>query len=1091
MNARIAVAVLACLAASSPAGAARKAPEPTTLGELAKRSVPIDRGGAVEVQAGQAARSYEDFLRIPDTDPGMRAQALRRLGDLRFAEAETLRVEDGADSVAATTASRESIAAYQQLLDEQPDAAGTDAVLYQLARAYESLGETSQALAVLDQMVARYPQSAHFDEAQFRRGEAFFSEQRYADAERAYARVQSQGPSSAFYEQAVYKRGWALFKQSRDEESNAAFLLLLDDVLVDDGRLRSEKDLPRAQQELSADALRALAITFAAGEGPGSLQVALDRHGPAPYESRLYGALGDLYVEKERFQDGAEAYRAFASRRPMDPQAPLMIVRATDAYAKGGFTTLVLDGKRQLVEEYGPRSDYWRSHATDIDPAVSAAIQANLLDLAQHHHALAQKGSAGDRDIAVRWYRDYLDGFDDSPQAPETRLLLADLLFDGGRYQEAAVEYERDAYSYASNPQAARAGYAALVAYDKAEAQAPESERHALQARAMESGLRFAAAFPEHPETPAVLTRATKTLFDSGDRIRAASVAQQVLALGSRADAGQQRVAWTVLAHTYFDDGRYADAEKAYTELAARLPAGDPQEAEVTDRLAASVYRQAEAKQAAGDVNGAVQEYLRVATVAPASSASAKAQYDAAALLLSSRQWAAAAEVLERFRAAYPQDELQPDVTRKLAVAYLESGRPHDAAIELERVAARGAEDEEVRRTAQWQAAELYAASNDPASARRAYAGYVERFPTPADVAIEARQQLAELAAGAGDAAARQHWLEELIAADGVAGSARSDRSRFLAAQASLELARPLDQAARGVALAAPLDRALARKKTAMEASLAAYSRAAGYGVAEVTTSATYAMADLYRDLGSALLASERPAGLSPDELEQYDLLLEEQAYPFEEKAIGIHETNAHRAAEGIYDQWVRKSYAALAAMKPARYYRPEIIDAPSAVADAVPGAAATAHPDSKSGEKSGAAPGPSPEVVRSLVAARSALEAGDDAAAEAEIAEVLAVEPTNSEALNMLGVTSRRLGRFQEARAAYERAVALAPDYPAPQRNLGVLLDLYLGDPAAALGHYEEYQLLTGGTDPNTGPWLVELRTRLGQVSRTAEAQK
>ena len=203
MNARVIVAVLACFAASSPADAARKQPEPATLGDLAKRSVPIQRGGAVEVEAGQAARSYEDFLRIPDTDPGMRAQALRRLGDLRFAEAETLRVEDGAESAAATTASRESIAAYQQLLEEQPDAAGTDAVLYQLARAYESLGETSQALVVLDRLVERYPQSAHYDEAQFRRGEAFFSEQRYADAERAYGTVQSQGPSSAFYEQAL------------------------------------------------------------------------------------------------------------------------------------------------------------------------------------------------------------------------------------------------------------------------------------------------------------------------------------------------------------------------------------------------------------------------------------------------------------------------------------------------------------------------------------------------------------------------------------------------------------------------------------------------------------------------------------------------------------------------------------------------------------------------------------------------------------------------------------------------------------------------------------------------------------------------
>ena len=76
-------------------------------------------------------------------------------------------------------------------------------------------------------------------------------------------------------------------------------------------------------------------------------------------------------------------------------------------------------------------------------------------------------------------------------------------------------------------------------------------------------------------------------------------------------------------------------------------------------------------------------------------------------------------------------------------------------------------------------------------------------------------------------------------------------------------------------------------------------------------------MADLYRDFGRALLASERPRELGAEELEQYDLLLEEQAFPFEEKAIAIHERNARRAAEGLYDVWVRKSYAALAPTPP------------------------------------------------------------------------------------------------------------------------------------------------------------------------------
>ena len=132
MSRAIAVAALLCLA-SWPASsvAARKERTPATLADLAARSAPVPREETVDADAAQAARSYEAFLEIPDTDEAMRAQALRRLGDLRLADAEALRAQDGVESPAAVAAAHESIAAYDRLLQEQPDAASADAALYE------------------------------------------------------------------------------------------------------------------------------------------------------------------------------------------------------------------------------------------------------------------------------------------------------------------------------------------------------------------------------------------------------------------------------------------------------------------------------------------------------------------------------------------------------------------------------------------------------------------------------------------------------------------------------------------------------------------------------------------------------------------------------------------------------------------------------------------------------------------------------------------------------------------------------------------------------------------------------------------------
>jgi len=78
-------------------------------------------------------------------------------------------------------------------------------------------------------------------------------------------------------------------------------------------------------------------------------------------------------------------------------------------------------------------------------------------------------------------------------------------------------------------------------------------------------------------------------------------------------------------------------------------------------------------------------------------------------------------------------------------------------------------------------------------------------------------------------------------------------------------------------------------------------------------------------------MKSERPKDLDELALEEYEFVLEEIAYPFEEKAIEIHQANAERAWDNIYDEWIKQSLAALAELDPAKYNKyetvPEVFD--------------------------------------------------------------------------------------------------------------------------------------------------------------------
>ena len=73
-------------------------------------------------------------------------------------------------------------------------------------------------------------------------------------------------------------------------------------------------------------------------------------------------------------------------------------------------------------------------------------------------------------------------------------------------------------------------------------------------------------------------------------------------------------------------------------------------------------------------------------------------------------------------------------------------------------------------------------------------------------------------------------------------------------------------------------------------------------------------------------MASPRPKGLSQSELEQYEILLEEQAIPFEELAMELHLGNIQQAWEGRFNPWVERSFAAMARLSPARFDKQELL---------------------------------------------------------------------------------------------------------------------------------------------------------------------
>ena len=912
------------VAAQANAGVEKK----DTIESLEKKTVEV-RPGKIILDSSELAREgYRDFLDLVSSDPALRAEAMRRLGDLEVEATEADQLIENIESLD-TRGFDNAVELYQMLLEAYPDYRRNDTVLYQLARAYEIGGRTDEALAVLNELVTRYPDTAVVDEVQFRRGEMLFLRKSYNDAEMAYREVVEYGDASRFYEQSLYKLGWSQFKLAWYKDSLSPFFELLDlklagvEIGEGDERLAT---LKRAERELVEDTFRVLSISFSYIEGADSIDAFLAQRGLPKYTYIIYSNLGDLYLEQERYQDAAETYEAFVTQDPYHPKAPVLQVQVIEAYKQGGFPSLVLDGKKSFAERYGMDGPFWIRNPREENEAVAGHLKSNLTDLAQYYHAEAQRdGRKSDYQQAANWYRKYLDYFPGESDTANTNFLLAEILYESEEYGDAVTEYERTAYGYPFHEKSAEAGYAAILAYREHEKVLSGVAKDEWHQAYLDSGLRFAEIYPEHPESGAVLTTVAEDLFRQNRFGLAIAVGQSVVGKQPPVKPELARTAWTVIAHSQFDLANYMDAESAYYSLRNFTPADDAVASQaIKDRIASAIYKQGEMARDAGDLETAVTHFRRLGQAVPDSAIRATAEYDAAAALINLQAWDRASVVLEEFRRDHPDSEFADDVTQKLAVTYLESGQVGQAAAEFERIADTASSTDDVRREALWKASELYEQTGVLAAEQRVLNNIVRRYPNPISESIEARARLLEIAVQTGNEEERIARLEELVEVDASAGAQRSDRTRYLAATASLDLAEPVRKRFEVVKLTQPLADSLKLKKELMEDVISAYTGASNYGVAEITTAATFRLGEVYEQFSSDLMESDRPTNLEADALEQYEILLEEQAFPFEEKAIDLYKANADRAADGVYDDWVKRSFGRLAGLMPARYAKEE-----------------------------------------------------------------------------------------------------------------------------------------------------------------------
>lgn len=917
----------------------------TTIAALSKKTLHLEEPVAMPLKRENTSGFYRRFLQSAPKS-GMYGDAMRRLADLELQTGQEKGASDNKkDQYKSKKKIKVAIRLYETFLETYPNRKNNDLILYQLAKAYELDLQQDKFLQTLNTIAKKFPQTRYIEEIQFRRGETYFVSGRYKLAEQAYKSIINNHPDSGYYEKALYKYGWSRFKQSEYAAATQAFMNFLNRK-YQQGQLSIDgpsTEISRSDKELLVDVLRVTSLSFSYQQGHKSVTNYFVQTGQKPYESIIYNNLAELYLDKDRIRDASVTYLAFSKRYPTSSLAPKYHSKAIDAYKKGGFASLVLPAKISFVQQYGINTDYWKIQSLKARKSITPLLKQHINELANHFHAQARKIKSANKTKKIKnkdtqfvafitqattWYKTYITSFPNDTGTEKVNFLLAEAHQDAGQYRNAIYQFEKTAYKYPQHKNQEKAAYAALLLYPAIEKSLKGNKQKQWQQKKISSALKFTESFPRNKYTPSILANTSEELFKIGDYPLAISTASKISNnTNLKSKVGKKLIinALLVIGHSEFEMRNYSKAEDTYQALKKKIPRSHKEYKNINDRLAASIYKQGELAKNANKMAIAAEYFLRVGKVVPASKLRATADYDAATIYINLENWPKAKKVLEDFRKNHPKKhKLQFGVTEKLALVYNKTGKPLKAAnamIALSNTAKHYTANQ--RRELLWEAATIYNANKREKTAKKILTAYIKNYPKPLEQAIEARQLLANFSKKT-NPKRHYYWLREIIKADNRGGKERTRRTHFLAATAYMQLTLPLFKTYKSARLTIPLKRSLKKKKGLMEKVVKSYDNAMKYRVAEITTSATYYIAEIYNDFAGALLQSQRPKNLNADELDQYNVLIEEQAFPFEEKAIDIHAANAERVKDNIYDKWVKLSISELSKLNPIRYAKEE-----------------------------------------------------------------------------------------------------------------------------------------------------------------------
>ncbi|HHL40018.1 MAG TPA: tetratricopeptide repeat protein [Deltaproteobacteria bacterium] len=769
---------------------------------------------------------------------------------------------------------------------------GADALRYALGYALYEDGRVDEAVEVFEGLIGDFPRTPYYVEVSFRLGEIYFETGQMGEAIESYERVLAH-PDSVFYFKAIYKLAWVYYKLDEFENAADSFFTIMESF-GEQGRERASTGL---WEEGFSGAVMALSH-FA------RIEKAVDylrSRGVRAYTPGVLQSLGSTLHEAGRYEEALYVYNVFVELFPEDERTPFTYAVIAELYDELDKADRAMSTRWDLAQRYNPTTAWYGRLYPAGNAELDRLVAAAMLSSARAYHVKGRGADTVLLEKALKGYTTFLDAFPDSDKALDVRLLAAETLFDLERYEEAVVEYSRVLDLSAPGARRGEIAFSAILTYEvifyRYKGGSTDNIRHAEE------------VLDRYGDDLSAVYRYEDSVYKVADMYSRlglyARARERIQPLTRR---GEPEKAYRRLAELYMEEGDLEGAEKSYGELVSLSG-----EREYRRRLAAVKFKIAERLIGEDSYDEASSKLMETFETDPGSEVGEAALLRLGNLHIRRKLMGELERVVAVYRRAYPDSEGPLSLLLEAAGA-VEREEPVRAASIYEKASFMASDAAAAALVLR--AGLLFESSGELLSAVRAFRRYLAVEAIEPEMEEEVRYRLGKAQMDSGAVEEGLATMRELVE---WAGESRG----YYVAKARLVLLREAMEGYFAVRLVEPVEENLVKKTRLLQSLMSELSQLIDFGIAELLPEIYYPVGLILEDYKVSLLESERPEGLTAEELEEYDFLLEEKAIPYDERAVAAYE-NGYRAGveQALFNEWVVKSLERLAELRPATYRR-------------------------------------------------------------------------------------------------------------------------------------------------------------------------